>query len=431
MNVHRNNDDIIDVHTVQSVLSRTSTPFSTAVQLVDSSKRTAYVTALVDDGAMVAAIDVGIYRDLEGKIGGWGPPRRRMRMADGRVVPAIASWSGSVRLKGIEVEGSFEVFDSGGSWSLLFGKPLLEKFKAVHEYEGDTIHITNGKEVRTIFNEKLGKPVQKTKSEFAAMVEDADEDNNKDDTWVTEEDKPTVIKEKACALGGVSAKTDTPLDREVNSLPFANEEKIPTDILFNTEKYKKRDTTYHFVFETPSEYQARRRQEDEEKQARLAKIKEMNQELDKRREKAFRKEQGRLWKGKSARRWGRWKNRGQRKVEGPKGQFRYHRTFQWPKIETREMLIREAKEKANRKRKNEKRRSKWRQRQKETRSNSPGGSNAPPSRGVQTSQTISNCESADQGNITEATDIFLTEPDENVDDPSTEPKYQHGNLHTK
>jgi hypothetical protein len=36
---------------------------------------------------------------------------------------------------------AFEVFDSGGKWDFLFGKTLLETFKAVHEYDLDRITI--------------------------------------------------------------------------------------------------------------------------------------------------------------------------------------------------------------------------------------------------------------------------------------------------
>ncbi|KAJ7352144.1 hypothetical protein DFH08DRAFT_956955 [Mycena albidolilacea] len=48
----------------------------------------------------------------------------------------------------------FEVFPSGGSWSFLFGKPLLECFAAVHDYGTDTIRIS-GKdgEVMEVQNE--------------------------------------------------------------------------------------------------------------------------------------------------------------------------------------------------------------------------------------------------------------------------------------
>jgi hypothetical protein len=36
---------------------------------------------------------------------------------------------------------SFEVFPSSGSWSFLFGKPLLEGLGAVHDYTTDTIMV--------------------------------------------------------------------------------------------------------------------------------------------------------------------------------------------------------------------------------------------------------------------------------------------------
>ena len=44
-------------------------------------------------------------------------------------------------MKGVSTDVVFEVFDSGGKWDFLFGKTLLESFKAVHNYEGDTITI--------------------------------------------------------------------------------------------------------------------------------------------------------------------------------------------------------------------------------------------------------------------------------------------------
>jgi hypothetical protein len=58
-------------------------------------------------------------------------------MADGTRVPSQGRWSGDVTLGGQTVKGSFEMF---------FGKPLLEKFKAIHDYEDDTLKIPlNGK----------------------------------------------------------------------------------------------------------------------------------------------------------------------------------------------------------------------------------------------------------------------------------------------
>lgn len=38
---------------------------------------------------------------------------------------------------------TFAVFNSNGAWSVLFGTPLLKKFKAVHNYNSDTVRIPN------------------------------------------------------------------------------------------------------------------------------------------------------------------------------------------------------------------------------------------------------------------------------------------------
>ena len=62
-------------------------------------------------------------------------------MADGARVVSEGCWIGSVTLGGRTVEAGFEVFPSGGGWSLLVGKSLLHQFGAVHDYRDDTISI--------------------------------------------------------------------------------------------------------------------------------------------------------------------------------------------------------------------------------------------------------------------------------------------------
>jgi len=63
-------------------------------------------------------------------------------MANGVIVPSQARWKGVINLGGVEAEGAFEVFDSGGGWAFLFGKPLLRAFKAKHSFENDTVTVT-------------------------------------------------------------------------------------------------------------------------------------------------------------------------------------------------------------------------------------------------------------------------------------------------
>jgi hypothetical protein len=44
------------------------------------------------------------------------------------------------------LKAAFEVFPSGGSWSMLDSKPLLKQFKAIHDYKDDMLKISvNGK----------------------------------------------------------------------------------------------------------------------------------------------------------------------------------------------------------------------------------------------------------------------------------------------
>jgi hypothetical protein len=62
-------------------------------------------------------------------------------MADGNRVKSHGQWVGEVGLGGKKVQTTFEIFPSRKGWSLLFGKPLLQKFGAVHDYTRDTLHI--------------------------------------------------------------------------------------------------------------------------------------------------------------------------------------------------------------------------------------------------------------------------------------------------
>ncbi|KAJ3831926.1 hypothetical protein F5878DRAFT_509274, partial [Lentinula raphanica] len=99
------------------------------------------VNALVDGGAMVAAMDKCYYERVKDTIGGWERSTKRLRMANGSVVSAVAQWRGKVGLQGETVEGILQVFDSGGSWEILLGKPLLHALGAVHDFRDDSLRV--------------------------------------------------------------------------------------------------------------------------------------------------------------------------------------------------------------------------------------------------------------------------------------------------
>jgi hypothetical protein len=76
-------------------------------------------------------------------------------MADGSIVSLTAVWHGKIEIKGVQVQGSFKVFKSGGNWEFLLGRPLLAAFHAVHEYTNDTITIKNEELTATLKNQTI------------------------------------------------------------------------------------------------------------------------------------------------------------------------------------------------------------------------------------------------------------------------------------
>ena len=85
-------------------------------------------------------------------------------MADGARVSSHGRWFGDVSLGGRTACAGFEIFPSGGGWSLLFGKPLLQQFRAVHDYSNDTLMIPLNGSWSTLANESSKPPAQKSNS---------------------------------------------------------------------------------------------------------------------------------------------------------------------------------------------------------------------------------------------------------------------------
>ncbi|KAF9553005.1 hypothetical protein CPC08DRAFT_605507, partial [Agrocybe pediades] len=119
-------------------------PFMQSVGLVGKESVVVELTGVFDDGAMINAIDASAFDGLKDRLCPLVPSGRRMRMADGRLVPSLGVWEGDVSLGGVGGVGGrakFEVFHSGGAWSLLFGKPLLRSFRATHSYDTDMVEV--------------------------------------------------------------------------------------------------------------------------------------------------------------------------------------------------------------------------------------------------------------------------------------------------
>ena len=139
------NDNVFDLYEVGGLREgEASLPFVYRVELSGPKGEIVRFRSVFDDGALVNAIDETVYLTLKGRLTALTPSKKILRMADGRRVPSIGLWKGRVTVEGVHREGTFEVFNSNGAWAMLFGKPLLRAFNAVHDYMEDSICIPRG-----------------------------------------------------------------------------------------------------------------------------------------------------------------------------------------------------------------------------------------------------------------------------------------------
>jgi hypothetical protein len=155
------NSNISDLYSVGSQkgegLGKTSLPFVHGVELGGPKGEIVRFRSVFDDGALANAIDERMYLKSKSRLSALQPSSRILKMADGRLVPSLGMWTGKVTVKCVSHKGAFEVLNSNGAWALLFGKPLLETFSAVHDYSKDTINLPQGKGWVTLENQFSSK----------------------------------------------------------------------------------------------------------------------------------------------------------------------------------------------------------------------------------------------------------------------------------
>ena len=135
------NSNIFDLYEVGDLKGEEASPFVHGVELAGPKGEIVRFRSVFDDGASVNAIDETLYHTLKSRLTALTPSKRILRVADGRRVPSAGVWRGEVTVGGVSREGAFEIFKSNGAWAMLFGKPLLQTFNAVHDYSEDVIRI--------------------------------------------------------------------------------------------------------------------------------------------------------------------------------------------------------------------------------------------------------------------------------------------------
>ena len=94
-----------------------------------------------DDGAMINTMDSGVFKKIEQRLSEVTPSDWLLQMADGMIMPSVGRWSGTIEVCGIQRNSMFKLFLSGGSWALLFKKPLMKTFDMEHCYADNTISL--------------------------------------------------------------------------------------------------------------------------------------------------------------------------------------------------------------------------------------------------------------------------------------------------
>ena len=132
--------------------NRKTEPFIHQVQFHGPRGEVIRVWANVDDGAMREVMSLAMFEKVKHRLGTTSPSAQLLRVANGAIVKSEAKWEGKINVNGISANTAFEVFDSGGKWDFLFGKTLLETFKAIHNYELDEITVYGSEGETTMYN---------------------------------------------------------------------------------------------------------------------------------------------------------------------------------------------------------------------------------------------------------------------------------------
>jgi hypothetical protein len=131
------------------------------------------IRGVFDDGATINAIDLRVFETVKHRLSRPKDSDRILRMADGSLVPSSGKWIGIIEVGGVSLEGAFEIFPSGNSWALLFGKPLLKTFDMTHRYQNDTISLEGPSGPITLSNQ-FGRTMDSASAALAGVSLTAD-----------------------------------------------------------------------------------------------------------------------------------------------------------------------------------------------------------------------------------------------------------------
>jgi intracellular sulfur oxidation DsrE/DsrF family protein len=159
------NDNLFDMYSVghkevtrEMCEGGIEVPFQHTLNLLGPKGEIVRIAVLFDGCAMVSAMCITVFKKVKHRLGEWGRSEKQLRMGNGVIILSLVMWKGKLRLGGITVEGTFKVFNSGGNWAFLLGKPLLRSFQAKQAYWPDTVTICDKNNKEEVLQNEFKKP---------------------------------------------------------------------------------------------------------------------------------------------------------------------------------------------------------------------------------------------------------------------------------
>ncbi|KAJ7701788.1 hypothetical protein B0H17DRAFT_1195009 [Mycena rosella] len=116
-------------------------------------------------------MDTAFYEKMVHRMGKGGPATKRLRMANNVLVDSAACWEGELEVGGVRARSGFEVFASGGGWSMLFGKPMQAAFSVVHDMGADVVTLSANRRTAMLENAHLAAVARRREAALAARRE--------------------------------------------------------------------------------------------------------------------------------------------------------------------------------------------------------------------------------------------------------------------
>ncbi|KAG5633621.1 hypothetical protein H0H81_006479, partial [Sphagnurus paluster] len=250
---------IIDLYEVRDDSKKGTVPFFSQLRIHGPQGEIVRVWGHFDDGAMIDAMSSEMYQKVGHRLAPLRTSNRKLRMANGSLVTPQGQWEGHIELGGIQVEASFEVFDSGGGWDFLFGKRLMRLFNVIHDYANDIVQIRKGERRATLNNQfhimnKTTPPINPPAPENTLIQELGDSHDESptrevqnqvtpDNAPADNTTKPDVILEEptitpVCIITDIPGPEEQSTDHEAGELPTEELKNKPDIYTRKTDPFK-------------------------------------------------------------------------------------------------------------------------------------------------------------------------------------------------